>query len=188
MKTTDVRAIRTLLAASYVDDPLTEWIFTDPATREDACAAWYGLFAESYAATGRITEVVEAGELVAVCLWRGPSDEPLQWHGKPSVAGLLAALAGTEHATRVADALHGIAEIAPEPPYTYVNFLAVRPDVQGRGFGLRALAPVFGEGAPVHLETTNPRNVAFYERAGFAESGRRQLGDGPVLRAMWRSI
>lgn len=187
MKSSDVRQIRTLLAAAYLDDPLTAWIFRDPATRLDACAAWYGLFAEAYAATGRITEVVEDGESVGVCLWRGPDDQPLQWEGTPTVAGMLAALVGTEHARKVADALHRIAEIVPEPPYTYVNFLAVRPEMQGRGFGQRALAPVFGAGHPVHLETTNPRNVPFYERAGFVVRAELQLGtDGPVIRAMER--
>lgn len=187
MKASDVRKIRTLLAAAYLDDPLTAWIFRDPATRLDACAAWYGLFAEAYAATGRITEVVEDGELVGVCLWRGPDDAALRWEGTPSVAGLLAALVGTEHAGTVADALHRISEITPDPPYTYVNFLAVRPDLQGRGFGQRALAPVFGAGYPVQLETTNPRNVAFYERVGFVVRAELQLGaDGPLLRAMQR--
>jgi GNAT superfamily N-acetyltransferase len=187
MKTTDVRAIRTLLGAAYLDDPLTAWIFRDEATRLDASAAWYGLFVEAYAATGRITEVVEDGELVGVCLWLGPDDGPPAWEGTPTVAGMLAALVGAAHADKVAEALHGIHAIQPDPPYAYVNFLAVRPGLQGRGFGLRALAPVLGSGYPVHLETTNPRNVPFYERAGFTVRAELRLGDdGPVLRAMQR--
>lgn len=156
----------------------------DPARR---CAAWYGLFAEAYAATGRITEVVEDGELVGVCLWSGPDDDPLTWAGTPSVAGLLAALVGTTSADMIAAALQRIHEIQPDPPYSYVNFLAVRPDMQNRGVGRRALAPVLGAGYPVHLETTNSRNVSFYERAGFVVRKQMRLGsDGPVIRAMWR--
>ena len=44
------------------------------------------------------------------------------------------------------------------------------------------------EGVPAYLECTKQRNVAFYERHGFAVTGEIQVPDGgPVLWAMWRA-
>ena len=42
----DVAGIRAVLAEAYFDDPLTRWIFPDPALRLRASAAWWGLFVE----------------------------------------------------------------------------------------------------------------------------------------------
>ncbi|MGH8960322.1 MAG: hypothetical protein ACRDWT_03815 [Jatrophihabitantaceae bacterium] len=39
----------------------------------------------------------------------------------------------------------------------------------------------------VHLETTNPANLALYRHLGFDTTGHVRLsGDGPQLWAMWR--
>lgn len=47
------------------------------------------------------------------------------------------------------------------------------------------LARARSAGFSVHLETTNVRNVSFYERAGFSTTGVAQLGtDGPMIRGM----
>ncbi len=61
----------------------------------------------------------------------------------------------------------------------------------GRGSGVggalmgHALERVGGE--PAYLTSTNRRNVTLYERHGFSEVGRVQVGSGPVLTPMVRS-
>ncbi|MCU0307855.1 MAG: hypothetical protein MUE51_08845 [Thermoleophilia bacterium] len=42
------------------------------------------------------------------------------------------------------------------------------------------------EHAVAYLESSNPRNVAFYARLSFVAVGRMQVGDSPVLTAMRR--
>jgi predicted N-acetyltransferase YhbS len=65
---------------------------------------------------------------------------------------------------------------------------AVAPDQQGRGAGERAIRPALdaarAAGVSVHLESTNPRNLPFYERLGFARTGSLALGTGPTLIAL----
>ena len=60
-----------------------------------------------------------------------------------------------------------------------------------RGLGSAAIAPVLtrcdAEGIPAYLESTKERNLAFYERHGFAVTGTIVVPpDGPTLWTMWR--
>jgi hypothetical protein len=59
----------------------------------------------------------------------------------------------------------------PRSPHWHIGPVAVEPAVQGLGVG-RRLMEALGErvdeaGEMAHLETDNPENVRFYERAGF---------------------
>ena len=185
MLTSDLVAIREVLGPAYTDDPLSEWIFRDAATRTEACAAWYGLFVEAYAVTGQVTWLADER---AVCLWRAPDDLPLRWPSVPTPGGLLTALVGAAHAATVGDALHPVETVQPREPHVYVNFLAVASP--GRGAGERAITPALraarDAGVGVSLESTNPRNLGFYERLGFTRRASLRLGDGPELVSLWR--
>jgi hypothetical protein len=185
MLTSDLVAIREVLGRAYTSDPLSEWIFRDAATRTDACAAWYGLFVEAYAATRRVTWLPDER---AVCLWGAPDDPPLTWPSVPTPGGLLTALVGATHAATVGDALHPVETVQPKQPHVYVNFLAA--ETPGGGAGERAIAPAVeaarAAGVGVGLESTNPRNLSFYERLGFTRRATLALGDGPELVSLWR--
>ncbi|MEW6433149.1 MAG: GNAT family N-acetyltransferase [Myxococcota bacterium] len=80
---------------------------------------------------------------------------------------------------RVTGALH--AALAPVP-HDYLLQLAVAPGEQGRGLGSALLREGLERssraGRAVWLETTNPANVAFYERHGFEVAGRRVAAEG----------
>ena len=53
------------------------------------------------------------------------------------------------------------------------------------------LAPVLAEadaqGIRTYLESSNVRNVPFYERLGFVATGCIQIPGGPALTPMWRA-
>ncbi len=110
----------------------------------------------------------------------------------PLLAGYLAAVGGAEHAARVGAGLSRISEFLPHQRYAYLNVLGVEPSRQRTGVGTVATSKVIdaaaGAALPVHLETTNPVNVAWYERLGFEVVGDTRLGeDGPELWAMTRA-
>ena len=86
---------------------------------------------------------------------------------------------------QIADAKH------PREPHWYLALLGVDPDHQGRGFGSHLMRPVLTrcdrEKLPAYLETDTERNVAFYERHGFAVTEKFDLpGGGPPIWLMWR--
>lgn len=74
----------------------------------------------------------------------------------------------------------------PAVPHYYLGVLGLDPALHGRGFGVQLLQAFAGLSAAdplsggVYLETANPANVRFYERAGFEETGRGRLGDATL--------
>jgi ribosomal protein S18 acetylase RimI-like enzyme len=70
----------------------------------------------------------------------------------------------------------------PPAPHYYLGVIGVRPDMHGRGIGTQLLRSFcdLSRSDPlscgVYLETAEESNLRFYERAGFAETGRGRLG------------
>lgn len=78
----------------------------------------------------------------------------------------------------------------PQEPHWYLAVLGIDVHRQGKGLGSvlmkHALARVDREGATAYLESSNPRNIPFYERHGFEVIGRIQSGASPVVTPMLR--
>lgn len=79
----------------------------------------------------------------------------------------------------------------PAMPHYYLGVLGLDPVMHGRGIGMQLLKAFCERSAAdplsagVYLETANPTNVSFYERAGFEQTGRGSLGDA-TLWCMFR--
>lgn len=79
----------------------------------------------------------------------------------------------------------------PAEPHWFLPAIGVDPPAQGRGLGAALMAPMLArcdeEGAIAYLESSNLRNLPFYERLGFEAVARIQAGDSPVVTAMVRA-
>ncbi len=79
----------------------------------------------------------------------------------------------------------------PDVECWYLPVIGVDPIHQGRGLGATLLKHTLREvdaaGLPAYLESSNLRNVPLYERHGFEVTGRIQVGDSPVMTAMYRA-
>jgi GNAT superfamily N-acetyltransferase len=85
-----------------------------------------------------------------------------------------------------------IGEAHPVEPHWYLAAVGTMPEHQGSGAGAAILTPVLArcdaEGLPAYLESSNPRNVPFYHRLGFAETGTLSTPDGTAtMTLMWRT-
>lgn len=125
----------------------------------------------------------------AVALWR-VDEGSLAFSSLPSVGGLLAAFLGVERATQVGNGLRAFADHKPQPPFHYLQFLAVSPGHQGNGLGRALVAHgqqrAAAAGVGVYLESTNPRNLPFYGSCGFQRLGEFELlPDGPPAFRLW---
>ena len=82
------------------------------------------------------------------------------------------------------------AKAKPPAPHYYLGVIGVHPDMHGRGIGMQLLRSFcdLSQRDPlssgVYLETAQESNLRFYERAGFAETGRGRLG-GATLWCMY---
>lgn len=185
-----VAAVRGTLAAAFVTDPMLQWIFPDPVQQAEATAAWLGVFVEAYAAAG-VTDVVGTDSMstAGVALWRCTS-ESLPFSHAPSAGGLLAAFVGADRAATLGNGLRAFADHKPDPPFHYLQFLAVHPSQQGHGLGrqlvLHGQQRAADAGVGVYLESTNPRNLPFYASCGFRRLGEFGLQpDGPPTYRLW---
>jgi len=188
--------VRTALAAAFIADPMLQWLFPGPVLQAQATAAWLGVFVEAYAAAGVVdiigTDSVGGGQrvdVVGTALWR-LGETSLPFSTLPSVGGLLAAFLGVDRATEVGEGLRAFADNKPSPPFHYLQFLAVHPQGQGKGLGRQLV--LHGQhraeraGVGVYLESTNPRNLAFYRSCGFEQLGQFTLApDGPPAFRLW---
>ena len=126
------------------------------------------------------------GAVVGVAAWRLPDGPPVE-ASLPAPARVLALLVGAARADEILTSLGRAAAFAPATPAAYLNYLAVAPEHQGRGIGRMLLdagvEPARRDGLGTYLATSDPRNLPFYERAGFAAVGGVDLG-GPYLTVL----
>jgi ribosomal protein S18 acetylase RimI-like enzyme len=82
-------------------------------------------------------------------------------------------------------------EAHPTFAHWYLPWFGVDPALQGVGLGgelmEQCLRIVDQDHLPVYLETPNPRSLPFYERQGFAVTGRAQAGACPPVTSMLRA-
>jgi ribosomal protein S18 acetylase RimI-like enzyme len=78
----------------------------------------------------------------------------------------------------------------PSDDHWYLAMLGTEPAQQGRGVGSAVLEPVLEradlDGVGAYLESSNPVNLAFYERHSFRPTGTLDPGGCPPLTTMWR--
>jgi len=74
----------------------------------------------------------------------------------------------------------------PPAPHYYLGVIGTDPSLHGRGIGTQLLRSFCDASAGdplssgVYLETAQAANLVFYERAGFAETGRGSLGSATL--------
>jgi ribosomal protein S18 acetylase RimI-like enzyme len=176
------RAIATLLLA-FSADPVIRWLYSEPDTYVTA-------FPELLLAFGGPSFADETvwrlGDFVAVGLWMRPGVDP---DGPATIAHLEA----TVPRDRLDEMLAMFAQMEDAHPTTalwYLPWFGTDCNRQGEGLGTRLMRPcleiVDRDRLPAYLDSTNPRNVPFYERHGFRVTGRSQAGSSPPIISMLR--
>lgn len=176
------RAIATLLLA-FSADPVMRWLYPEPARYVTA-------FPELLLAFGGASFADETvwrlGDHVAVGLWMRPGVNP---DGDATVAKMEATVGQDRHDDMLA--MFGQMEDAhPTAPLWYLPWFGVDCHRQGEGLGSQLMQPcleiVDRDHLPAYLDSTNPRNVSFYERHGFQVTGQSQAGSSPPVISMIR--
>lgn len=187
----DLPFVTAVLTEAFADDPVQRWLFA-PADDPDAGRrALFGIFVEDYFWLGHLHVVRDVGgDVAGAALWSPPDRDALRGE---RVQDLLAALAphlGDQLVDRLGE-LARAHEHRPTRPHLYLGILGVGPRQQSRGHGAALLAPTLADcdrtGLVAHLESSNERNIPFYERHGFeVVHTYRCGGDGPTMTIMTR--
>jgi RimJ/RimL family protein N-acetyltransferase len=173
------------LASAFANDPVFMWIFSDAPKRPLLTQFFMEGAVEASSSTGTC---YVTSELDAAAVWAAP--------GKAGMSGDIwnrtrAMMFGAEGARmRVIGEFFGqLADFHPAEPHWYLSLVGA--ETPGIGAGARVLEPVLEicdrTGDPAYLESSNPRNIAFYERLGFTAVGEVRAEDGPLMVPMVRN-
>ncbi|MEU4172982.1 GNAT family N-acetyltransferase [Streptomyces sp. NPDC026665] len=183
-----------LLDEAFQDDPVSNWVFPDPARRRAKHPLLMAAFTDVVLAEGRV-DLAEDGS--ACALWLSvPATGNHERDGEGEEAGgdgpaqLREAVDPDNERVELIGRL--TAAVHPEGrAHEYLWMIGVMPQRQGEGLGGALIEAVLDrcdrEGVAAYLEASNARSRALYERLGFALAGRPlDLPDGPRMWPMWR--
>lgn len=166
------------LHQSFLDDPFLAWVFPTAERRSSQVRA---LWERAIQRRPQFSRIWQASDTNAVALWHGPA----QGRRIPdeSFRPWFRALLGNDLLAHDRFRFFGLlSETRPVDTHWYVAAVGTQPRLQGTGLGTRLMAPMLtqcdAEGVPTYLESTNARNVPFYERLGFVVVEELQLPDG----------
>ena len=175
-----------ILVDGFLDNPVLAWVFPDESTRGEAIRGYVDVFRTAYGERG-VLEIDESGDGAA--LWAEPDTPPLEGERAGALVELIRRFNGER--TNLILATLGVIQ-PPADAHWYLNVIAARRGARSRGIGARLLEPFLEradrEGVGIYLESSNPRNLSFYQRYGFRDHGDvvDLPGAGPLLQPMWR--
>ncbi|WP_333770398.1 GNAT family N-acetyltransferase [Streptomyces sp. IBSBF 2435] len=182
----DRAAVNALLDEVFRDDPVSSWVFPDPAYRRRRHGALMGAFLDT-ALTGGYVDVAVDGSAAALWLSVPAGGHPADEDGP---AAFRRAVDPTnervETIARILDAAH-----PTERAHEYLMLIAVDSAARSQGRGTELITSVLArcdrEGRAAYLEASTARSRALYARLGFVSPGRTvDLPDGPQMWPMWR--
>lgn len=186
----DLPVASRVLTGAFAGDPVQRWLF-EPATDPDAGrTALFEVMVADYFWLGHVYVVADAGGVAGAALWAPPGRDALQGPGLETLVARLAPHLGDQLEPRLGE-LGRAHEYRPAEPHLYLGILGVDPARQSRGLGASLVGPTLAEcdrmGMLAHLESSNERNLPFYERHGFEVlDSYRCGGDGPPMTIMSR--
>lgn len=191
LRSASIDAAAVTMERAFSSDPLFLWVFPRAATRAGALRRFMRAGLEYGVRYGRVTSAHDAK---AVSIWIPPGPGltlPRMirsgFFGLPFRIGF-GPFAKFLGASDVMDRIHR--REVPQPHW-YLLLVGVDPELQGRGAGAAlvkdGLLQADQGDFPCYLETSEKRNLAFYERHGFTVLEETVLGKGgPVAWAMRR--
>ncbi|KRQ97893.1 acetyltransferase [Bradyrhizobium jicamae] len=175
-------AISTIVLG-FAADPMARWVWSDPSEYLRIMPRFANAFGGRAFEHG--TAYITEGARAAA-LWLPPGVEP----DEAEMDAIMQESLRPEIAEDIEAVMKGMAEHHPRGPHWYLPLIAADPNWIGQGLGAllmkHALRRCDEEGIAAYLESSNPRNMSFYERHGFEIVGRIQSGSSPVLTPMLR--
>ncbi len=187
---TELDTLSTVLADSFADDPVQRWLFAGSADHRASLGRFFRFFVDEYFSLGHVY-LVRGASNAGGAMWAPPDRDIL--HDEARLAELITLVQteiGEDPTPRLME-LARAAEYRPTSPHFYLGILGVAPASQGAGIGGDLVTPMLANcdeaGIVAHLESSNPRNIGFYERLGFETVDEYRCGGDPLMTIMTRS-
>ncbi len=178
-----------VLGRAFSTDPVMTWLL---AGRNDPERRLSKVFQAFLHAASRVpdAQVLRDPQRRAAAIWLPPGHWAPGYLEQVRSLPLSVAAFGTG-IVRATALLQRTVNAHPREPHWYLEAVGVVPEARGQGVGGPMLQPVLdrcdADGLPAYLESSNPRNISFYERHGFVVRPPFALPAGcPVITPMWR--
>ncbi len=186
----DSDAVADDLADAFAGDVMFDWFLRDDARRDAGRVGFFRHIIRHMSRGARIDRPASGG---AAAVWMpfeavGPTPLLSMVRAAPTIL----AATGFGRVGRLLAVMDDMEKHHPmDRPHAYLWFLGVTHAAQGHGVGSRLLKVATTRldlsETPAYLETQTERNIALYQRHGFAViSEHRPRPDGPMLWSMWR--
>jgi hypothetical protein len=177
----DLSRLATTLATAFDGDPVWTWMLPSFASKRRL----FGALLRHAIPKGN---VFTTGDGRAVAIWAPPGEWRLPVAAMLRAAGPMI-LAAHWRLPRLLGRNTEIEKLHEkvDPRHWYLEYIGSAAPGEGLGSVLlrHGLAEVTG-GLPVYLESSNPRNLAFYERHVFKVTGEPPMRSGPPQWTLWR--
>lgn len=171
------------LTLAFTTDPAARWSWPRP----DVLLRNFPLACRFFG--GRCFELgtaYEIGDFAGVALWLPPGESP----DEEALGDLIERTSPPANQADAAQVFEQMGRFHPQEPHWYLPLIGVDPARQGQRLGdqlmAHALARCDADGVAAYLESSNPRNIPFYERHGFERIGKIQAGASPTIVPMLR--
>jgi ribosomal protein S18 acetylase RimI-like enzyme len=176
-------SISALMTFSFAADPPTRWIWPEPERHLE----WFPRFVMAYAGAAIEHETVDAVEDgKGYAMWLSPGTES----DNADLERLIRDSVPPARFDTVVQLIEGMGAFHPHEPVWFLPLIAVDPMWQGRGLGKtllqQRLMQCDRDGIAAYLDSTNPKNLPFYQRLGFQVLGEVRAGLCPPVHPMLR--
>jgi ribosomal protein S18 acetylase RimI-like enzyme len=162
---------------------MMRWSFPDPSRYFEIARAFIDAFGGHAVEHGSADHV---GDFYAVALWLQPGVTP----DSAAMRAIIEANMPPERLQDGGGLMEQMDRFHPKEAHWYLPLIGTDPAHQGRGYGSTLLAHALErcdrDKLPAYLESSNPANIALYERFGFQLIGEIQSGTSPTLYPMLR--
>ncbi|KFN43028.1 GNAT family N-acetyltransferase [Arenimonas oryziterrae] len=169
------------LAAAFAEDPITGFLLQTGPNYREHLTRFFSLLMRARIALGMPVLIArDPGGIHGAAMGNAAAPPPWPDAFEEEWGGLEMAIPGFNDRSAIYDEIAH--QSKPDVPHYYLGVIGMDPRMHGLGIGTRLLQSFCDLSASdeksrgVYLETANPSNVRFYERAGFAVTGQGRLG------------
>lgn len=183
--TSEVEQAVNCLVAAFAEDPITGFLLQAGPSYEERLTQFFSLLIRARIALGMpVLLAQDAGSVCGAVMGNTAAPPPWPSHLEDEWSHLEVTAPGFNDRVEVYDRISKGCK--PAVPHYYLGVIGIDPGMHGLGIGTQLLRSFCELSASdrlsggVYLETANPANVPFYERAGFAVTGQGSLGSATL--------
>ena len=173
-----------VLVRAFSEDPVAQWIWPDSQQYQMYFPSFVRVFGGKAFTYGSAYYV---DGYAAAALWLPPDVLPDEY----TLISIFQRTVSKQTQKDVFTVFDQMGRYHPSEPHWYLPLMGVDPLKQGKGLGSELMKHALVQcdqdnNKPAYLESSNPRNIPFYERYGFELLSTIQIGTSPHIFPMLR--